>query len=26
VFHAEAGAASYVADGNFAIYEENLAD
>lgn len=26
VFHAEAGAASYVSDGNFAIYEENLAD
>lgn len=26
VFHAEAGTASYVSDGNFAIYEENLAD
>lgn len=26
VFHAEAGASSYVNDGNFAIYEQNLAD
>ena len=26
VFHAEAGATSYVNDGNFAIYEQNLAD
>lgn len=26
VFHAEAGASSYVNDGNFVIYEQNLAD
>ena len=26
VFHAEAGSTEYVSDGNFSIYEENLAD